>query len=242
MSLAQVSLSGVGMRAGWLPLLSFLVFGSRCWGCRRALPRDRDFCFSCRRSFLAAAPGGRGLLAFNEPVKGLVACLRGEAMFLGARWGFALAERRGSLEEWRREGVDLVTWAPRARPRRKDGLPLLAKRIAQALGAEARPLFRKNAIHSQHGRDRGGRMNAELFVELLAGGGPLAGHRVLVIDDVDTTGTTLEIAAYRLRKAGAAHVSLFSVATQMMERFERECREPEQESEEMQPLLLHLFV
>ncbi len=226
----------------WIARRNFVAFGSRCWGCSRALLRHRDFCFACRRGLLADVEEGRGLLKFGDPAKGLVACLRGRAMFLGARWALALAVRKGKVEEWRRRNVDLVTWAPRAKPRREDGLPLLARAIAELLSAEAGPLFRKERRHSQHDQDRSGRMNVDAFVVWSGDQSAVRGRRVLVIDDVDTTGTTLEIAAYRLRKAGAAEVSLFSVATQMMERFEREGREPEEESEEVHPLLLHLFV
>ena len=227
----------------WISLLSFFAFGSRCWGCSRALLRHRDFCFACRKHLLADVKAGRGLLKFGDPAKGLVSCLRGRAMFLGARWAVALAERKGRLAEWEGQRIDLVTWAPRARPRREDGLPLLARAIAERIGAEARPLFLKERRHSQHDQDRSGRMNVDAFVIWATGEEAIVrGRRVLVIDDVDTTGTTLEIAAYRLRKAGAAEVSLFSVATQVMERFERERREPEEESEEVHPLLLHLFV
>jgi orotate phosphoribosyltransferase len=86
-------------------------------------------------------------------------------------------------------------------------------------------------------------MDARPFVRLMEEAAPaVRGARVLLLDDVDTTGTTLELGAYRLREAGAARVAQFSVARQMVERFERKREEAEEEGKEVEPLLLHLFM
>jgi predicted amidophosphoribosyltransferase len=223
--------------------LYLLLFRPRCWGCGGFLHRELDFCRPCRRQLLATAKSAAHLLLFGGAVKGLLRALRGDAYFLGARWCERLLERSGWLRAWKAEGITLVTLAPRARPRREDGLPILAARIAASLGAEYRETLRKVGGRSQHGRDKEARMDARPFVRLMEEAAPaVRGARVLLLDDVDTTGTTLELGAYRLREAGAARVAQFSVARQMVERFERKREEAEEEGKEVEPLLLHLFM
>lgn len=181
-------------------------------------------------------------MPFSGPVKPLLQALRGEASFLAARWCLRLIERQGALEAWREAGVSLVTVVPRARPKREDGLPLLAQKIAARLGAEFRETLKKEKSRSQHGLDKGARMDTAPFLELRKREKIGKGAVVLLLDDVNTTGTTLELAAYRLREAGARRVIPFSVARHMMEGFERKREQPEDEGKEVEPLLLHLFV
>lgn len=223
-------------------LLYQILFRPLCWGCENSLKgAEKDFCFACRRCLLAPEVSPTHLLPLAGPVKPLLRALRGEAYFLGARWCESLLARRGLLAEWRSAGITLVTLAPRAKPRREDGLPILASAIAAAIGARFKETLRKSGGRSQHGRALGERMDTAPFVEL-SPAADLRGERVLLLDDVDTTGTTRELGAYRLREAGAASVLVYSVARQMVEGLERKREEAEDESEEVEPLLLHLLV
>jgi predicted amidophosphoribosyltransferase len=102
--------------------------------------------------------------------------------------------------------VDVVTWAPTsARHRRRRGFDqaeLLARAVAHGLGLPCRRLLRRTTSQAQTGRSRAERLAGPSFVAR-----PLpAPQRVLVVDDVVTTGATLRAAAEALGRAGAEAV------------------------------------
>lgn len=178
------------------------------------------------------------LLRYEGAVMGLLACLRGTAPRTAAGWCLALLERSGQMARWREEGFGFVALAPQNQRRQESGLAIAGEKISRALKVPLLQPFEKIARHSQHGRSVSGRMDAACFVRINR---PVSG-KVLLIDDVHTTGTTLDQCAYLLRKAGAAEVVCYSLARQMVPGLERKKGQAREESEEMDPLLLHLFV
>jgi predicted amidophosphoribosyltransferase len=107
---------------------------------------------------------------------------------------------------------DVVTWAPtsrrRARTRGYDQAQLLAGAVARRLGAPHRRLLtRRGDPAPQVGRSRAQRLVAPTFVARCP-----AGARVLLVDDVVTTGATVSAAAAALLEAGAALVDVVCVA------------------------------
>lgn len=170
---------------------------------------------------------------------GLLSCLRGGAPRVAVNWCHSLLERRGYLQRWR--GVDRIVLAPQNRDSRDSGLFLLGLALGRSLKVPVSQPFRKWNRRSQHGRSLSDRMDSVCFVEL-GEGLRLEGETLLLLDDVDTTGTTLDQCAYLLRKAGAAEVVRFSLARQMMPGFERKNGQAQEKGEEVDPLLLHLFV
>jgi predicted amidophosphoribosyltransferase len=110
--------------------------------------------------------------------------------------------------------VDVVTWAPTsARHRRRRGFDqaeLVARRVAAQLGLPCRRLLeRDGSSPPQTGLDRVARLHGSVFLASPA----TTGRRVLVIDDVVTTGSTLRSADVALREAGARSVRRAAVAT-----------------------------
>jgi predicted amidophosphoribosyltransferase len=108
--------------------------------------------------------------------------------------------------------VDVVTWAPTSRARRRergyDQAELLARAIAWRLGLPCRRLLvRAGDARPQTGRSRAERLAGPSFT---ARG--RTGRRVLVVDDVVTTGATLRNAASVLRRAGASQVRCIAAA------------------------------
>lgn len=119
---------------------------------------------------------------------------------------------------------------------------LVGRALAKELKLPLVQPFTKVGRRSQHGRSVSERMNSVCFVQLKVEGDFLKGKKLLLLDDVYTTGTTLDQCAYLLRKAGADEVTAFSLARQMVQGFERKKKEAREEGEEVHPLLLHLFV
>lgn len=109
--------------------------------------------------------------------------------------------------------VDVVTWAPTSAHRRRergfDQAELIARGVAAHLGLPCRRLLeRAGDAAPQTGRTRRDRLDGPGFrVHPRA-----AGKRVLVIDDVVTTGATLASAATALRSAGSVSVALAAMA------------------------------
>jgi predicted amidophosphoribosyltransferase len=216
------------------------LFAPRCWGCGDSLKRRRDFCGKCRREILAALAHSGCLLRYEGAVKGLLHCLRGAAPHLAAAWFHSLLTRQGQVECWQKLGLTAVALAPQNSRDGERGLLLLGKALAKDLRVPLLQPFEKIGRRSQHGLSLAERMDTACFVRLSPTLAP--GGRILLIDDVDTTGTTLDQCAYLLRKAGVEEVVLYSLARQVMPSLERKKAKPEEESHEMNPLLLHLFV
>jgi predicted amidophosphoribosyltransferase len=109
-------------------------------------------------------------------------------------------------------GCEVVTWAPTGARRRRrrgyDQAELLARALARELGVPCRGLLRRRAGGAQTGRSRTERLDGPTFAAFV----PRPGIRVLLVDDVVTTGATLAAARAALVDAGAAGVVMAAVA------------------------------
>lgn len=92
----------------------------------------------------------------------------------------------------------------------------LARRLPIRPGQTLLPdaLVRLRASQAQHRLNRAQRLGnlAGVMVAHPSRGGQLAGRRILIIDDVSTTGATLQAAGRALRQAGAREVSALVLA------------------------------
>jgi predicted amidophosphoribosyltransferase len=107
--------------------------------------------------------------------------------------------------------VDVVTWAPTTAARRRsrgfDQSELLARIVARRLGRPCRRLRTRTGDRTQTGRSAAERWQGPAFAPRRAAPG-----RVLLVDDVVTTGATVATAARTLRLSGASHVVVLALA------------------------------
>ncbi len=114
--------------------------------------------------------------------------------------------------------VDAVTWAPlsqkRLRERGYDQARLLAERTALLLEVPSVSLLKKcrNTLPQSHLEDEAARRQNVSGAYQLLPGAACAGKRLLLVDDVLTTGSTIGECAAALKGAGAAWVAALTLA------------------------------
>ena len=184
-----------------------MLLPSSCAVCGRA---GEPVCVACCAA-LAPPPADAAfpaLFSYEGVGQALVTALkfrgrRGPVGTLGAALA-AAAERAGVHPA-------VVTWPPTAAARRRargfDQAELLARAVARRLGVPASALLVRTSGTAQAGRSRVERLLGPRFVAF----GRVPG-RVLVVDDVVTTGATLQAASAALRAGGAHRVDGWAVA------------------------------
>jgi predicted amidophosphoribosyltransferase len=196
--------------------MGVMIFASSCAGCRRPGP---VLCRTCRLVLAAppAMPTSGDVIAavpfVGRPREVILSLKYGNRRQLGHHLA-GLVVNRILASGLRPDDIDVVTWAPTSSSRRHrrgfDQAELVARRVALQLGVPCRRLLRRDgAAPPQTGLDRAMRLHGPVFTAAPN----VAGQRVLVVDDVVTTGSTLRSAARALEQAGAVDVRKAAVAT-----------------------------
>ena len=213
-----------GAAQAWSSILAW-VLPARCAGC------DRDgveLCSRCRCALLGATGvgttsvrtelnGPRGTLvamSFSGAARRVILGLKYRNRRILARYLAGLMVNR-IIAAGLRPGIDIdvVTWAPTSARRRRqrgyDHAELIARQVAAQLRLPARRLLqRHHSAAAQTGAGRVERLRGPSFAV-----SPRAdGARVLVVDDVVTTGATLDTARAALKSTGAQRVIIAAVA------------------------------
>lgn len=182
-----------------------MIFETRCAGCDRPGP---PICTTCRIALLGRPPASapRGVIAalpYTGRVRDVLLGLKyRNRRTVGRHLGGLLVNRIVAVGL--QSEIDVVTWAPTTSGRRRergfDQGEVIARTVAHQLGLPCRRLLDRRGRHtSQTGRPRAERLHGPRF---LARPG-LDAQRVLVVDDVVTTGATLRSAAGALEQQGA---------------------------------------
>jgi len=108
----------------------------------------------------------------------------------------------------------LITFVPTTTSRRRqrgyDHAALLARQLAKLRGWEFAPSLMRLDKTRQVGSSRKERLSNKIEYRVCT---EIKGRTILLVDDVVTTGSTIELAAKSLRNAGATHVSAAVLAS-----------------------------
>lgn len=202
-----------------------LLYPPKCPFCRKLSPGDAPaLCKSCR----TLLPWTEGVFRGHGFSRGVYTLHYKDAVresllrykFQGcsayaAVYGELLAE---TVAERLSGAFDLVSYVPVSRRTRRvrgyDQAQLLAQSVAAVYGVEAVPTLRKIRNNRRQSTLRDAKARIENVRDVYAAVAPenFAGKRVLLIDDIVTTGATLSAAALTLQAAGAADVVCASLA------------------------------
>ena len=193
-----------------------LVAPLRCVGCDEGIDGPSGFCSACATLVeRVEAPGA--VFEYGGPVAKAIQRFKYEGRSeLGAVLGSMMAE---GASHWARE-VDAIVPIPlhwrRRRARGYDQAALLARALAKSLGVRVRlrGLRRLRNTPSQVDLPYAERQRniAGAFAAWRLGGA----RRVLVVDDVRTTGATLRAASKALDAAGVSEVRTFVLAARVL--------------------------
>ena len=112
--------------------------------------------------------------------------------------------------------VSVPTIAPHIRQRGYDHMARIARHLAKQRGLVCAPLVRRTSKTVQHGATRATRLKQAKNAFTVPF--DCSGKHILLIDDVCTTGATLEYAARSLREKGAADVWVAVISVQLLEK------------------------
>lgn len=202
-----------------------ILYPPRCVLCNAFLPRNVYTCDACSRMLLRAEPIKRklrfakravALLPYEEPARGSIHRFKFKGLaFYANPYGDWLA---ACVKREMPDDFDVVTWAPvsfwRRWQRMYDQGQLLAQRTAKRMGCKCiRCLKKFRHIPAQSGIKSPEQRRANVLGAYRAYRPErFAGKRVLLIDDVLTTGATIEECARTLLSAGASTVVCAAVA------------------------------
>ncbi len=198
------------------------ILGAACDLCGTGLPGQTAakgevlICSDCRQT-PRAWDRGRAVFMYEGVGRSLVLALKhGDRADIARAAGPWMARAAADLLEDRPVLVPVPLHWTRLARRRFNQAALLAWSLARHADAEVEPmaLLRLRPTPSQEGHDRDARYRNldEAIMPHPRRGSIMEGRSVVLIDDVMTSGATLNIATEACRQAGAKNVSVLALA------------------------------
>lgn len=206
-----------------------VFFPTRCPYCREVIRDDAPLCADCRETLVlqrepvevSRSPDGRPVICiapfvYRDTVKAALMRFKfGDRPGLAESFGRSMAEQ--VVKAAGDDSFDLITSVPLSRKRQKERgynqAELLARRVAECLHGEYQDLLVKYKHNeAQHTLGREARRQNVEGVYRIEPSVPLRGKRILLCDDIVTTGSTLAECSRLLYEAGAGEVWCVTLA------------------------------
>lgn len=190
------------------------ITGPRCFRCSKPLKREeQEYCKDCRKTRLFDQ--GIGIFPYGSVLQESLFKLKyGKRQEYGSFYGqIAAVYFREIIRNW---GVEIIIPIPLHRKRMEKRGYNQAELIAEALGktlcipVDSRLMKRKVNTRPQKEldyRERKQNMKNAFFLK-----GENRYRRILLVDDIYTTGSTIEAAAELLKRNGAENVFFLTIA------------------------------
>jgi ComF family protein len=203
-------------------------------GCRRCGRPFEHWIASCRDCPPSIIGWSRSAFLYEGPVRAALMRLKFSGLSHTAQafappMAEALARAPPPPSAIGREEPFLLTWVPlgarRRRERGYDQAEILARAVEGLTGWPARALLRR-AVETAPQARRGGPERRRALRGAFVAAGPVEGARVVLIDDVLTSGATAAACAEVLRRAGARDVGVLTAARSLGEGIPARCYNP----------------
>jgi ComF family protein len=210
---------GVACEKCWRQTRLFTVAETLCWKCglpsRGIIPEEKREQVRCRRCTAAAFSAARACGIYEGALRASVLSLKRE-QHIGSRLKRLMVE---TLKQYPLSGATRIVPVPLHPEREKARGFNQAAFIARELSAATPlPLDEVSLVRTHHtkrhraGMDWKGRRDTVADAFRVVYPALIAGERVLLVDDVFTTGATVSSCAQALLDAGAAEVFVLTIA------------------------------
>lgn len=191
-------------------LQDLTVTGACCYRCRSASRLGRT-CASCRADSLLISVNCA--TSYAGVAKELVWSLKfNRAQAAADVMGSYMAQCFGSATPEDALIVPVPTAMKRVRRRGYDQAVLIARSYAKHTGRQYAPLLMRQGTQEQKGAGREQRLQQLHNAFILKSPRTVVGRRIILIDDVITTGATLDEAAATLKTGAAAAIAALAFA------------------------------
>lgn len=196
-----------------------MVYPNRCPFCDNYIPFDEYYCVKCRDSLspppehdeYANIDGFTAVTVYDKCSIPFIGMVKNESNgYALSAAAFMIFQSLASAKQL--NAIDIITFVPmRRRDKLKRGYnqtAIIARELAQIVGKPCKPLLKKVRDTSQQ-KTLGANDRRKNVKDAFAyrSRHSISGKTVLLIDDVCTTGSTLNEAAAKLKAAGASSVT-----------------------------------
>lgn len=187
---------------------------SVCRHCGRAVKVSVDYCSTCK-GVLVSTDKSRSVFNYEPPVNSLIrkAKYDGKRYLLDIFGEYLAKEYSKNLFD-----AEMLCYVPMTKKSEKkrgyNQSELLARSLSEKTGLPVSDvLVKKKDTEHQAGLSRAERLTNLKDAFGIKNRSLVKGKKILIVDDVATTGATIEILASKLKKSGAAKVYALTVAS-----------------------------
>lgn len=208
----------------WFRPIADIFTPSKCLLCGRLMDKPEDICRQCSVEASVFSHHSWRITHVKQWCTGWLYRGRVRSALIRFKFlrrpGYGAVFGRELAQKLKKENypVDVITWVPtgfwRKRKRSYDQVELIAREVAWQLELPAEKLLRKTRNNRRQSSIRGKKARIRNVSGVYAPeyGAKIEGKRVLLIDDIVTTGATISEAAGVLKRAGAKSVYAACVA------------------------------